>query len=109
MLVAALPPTFTASCPLGVETGELPDDWCIDDAMVTTCVFPRRAQTTPLSEHQEVLLPSTLETLVGRSQGGRGRIPAALKILPYNPTFKIPPDTHLGYPQHTLAWPLCWD
>ena len=32
MLVAALPPIFTASCPLEVGIGESPDDWYIHDA-----------------------------------------------------------------------------
>ena len=39
ILVAALPPNVAASCPLEVETGESPDDWCIHDAVVTACVF----------------------------------------------------------------------
>ena len=42
--------------------------------MVTTCVFPRRAQTTPLSEQEEVLFPSNFGTLVTLSQGGGGTL-----------------------------------
>ena len=71
MLVAALPPTFTPSCPVEVAIGESPDDWCIHDATVTSCVFSRRTQTTPLLEQQEVLFPSNFVFLVSLSQGWR--------------------------------------
>ena len=66
--VCWLLPTFTPSCPLKVGIGESPDNWYVHDATVTSCVFCRRAQTTPLSEQQEVLPPSKFGILVLYSQ-----------------------------------------
>ena len=75
-------PFSPPSCPLEVEIGASPDEWCIHDAIVTACVFSRRAQTTPLSEEQEVLFPSHFRTLVsllqrGGGGGRRSRVPDA--------------------------------
>ena len=72
MLVAALPPTFPPSCRSEVEIGESPDDWGIHNTIVASCVFSRCAQTTPLSEQQEVLFPSNFGTLVLPPQRGGG-------------------------------------
>ena len=75
MSVAALPPTFTPSCPVVVEIGESPDDWCLHDATVTSCVFSRRAQTTPVSEQQEVFcFRQIFGILVLLSQAGGGGV-----------------------------------
>ena len=43
ILIAVLPPTFTPSCPLEVEIGELCDDLYIHGTTVTACVFLRQA------------------------------------------------------------------
>ena len=63
MLVAALLPTFTPSCPLVVAIRESPDDWSTHDAIVTACAFSR-------PEEQEVLLPLHFGTLVLLSHEG---------------------------------------
>ena len=57
---------------LGVEIRESIDNWYIHDAIVTSCAFRRHAQTTLLSEQQEVLFPSNFGLLVLPSQGGVG-------------------------------------
>ena len=85
-LVAALEPIFTPSFPLEVETGEPPDDQYIHDAMVTSCVFSRCGQTTPLSEQQEVLSPSNFGCLLLLSQGGG---------VHADPYALMPPPLHL--------------
>ena len=69
-MIAVLPPTFNPSCPLEGEIGESLNDQYIHDTTVTACVFPWHAQTTPLSEQQEVLFPWNFGTLVLLSQGG---------------------------------------
>ena len=46
ILIAVLPPTVTLSSHLEVEIGESLEDWNIRHALVTACVFSRRARTT---------------------------------------------------------------
>ena len=65
-------PYSPPSCPSEVEIGEAPDDWYMHNAIVTSCVLPQCAQTTPVSQQREVLFPSNFRSSVLLSQNGGG-------------------------------------
>ena len=100
ILVAALP------SPLLVlwrrRWGESPDNRYIHDAIVTSCVFSRRAQTTALPEQQEVRFSSNFGSLVLLLPPGGEGVAHAGPCPSVFPTVMQPPP-----PDHVSSLPFC--